>query len=73
MLTGADLLLVQDIRDRLRLTASRHRMLSDLARSYKLHTGSDLPDLTRFTHVSVHTRQEGDVHFERLWGILSVE
>lgn len=73
VLTEADLQLVQDIRDRLRLTASRHRMLTDLARSYKLHTGSDLPDLTRFTHVSVNTRQEGDAQFERLRGILSVE
>lgn len=73
VLTGADLQLVQDIRDRLRLTASRHRMLSDLARSYKLHTGSELPDLTRFTHVSVNTRKEGDAQFERLRGILSVE
>ncbi|MYA78017.1 MAG: hypothetical protein F4014_05680 [Gemmatimonadetes bacterium] len=73
VLTGADLRLVQDIRDRLRLTASRHRMLSDLARSYKLHTGSDLPDLKWFTHVSVNTRQEGDAQFERLRGILSVE
>jgi len=73
VLTGADLQLVEDIRVRLRLTASRHRMLSNLARSYKLHTGSDLPDLTRFTHVSVNTRQEGDAQFERLRGILSVE
>ena len=73
VLTDADLRLVEDIRGRLRLTASRHRMLSDLARSYKLHTGSDLPDLTRFTHVSVNTRQEGDAQFERLRGILSVE
>lgn len=73
VLTDADLQLVEDIRDRLRLTASRHRMLSDLVRSYKLHTGSDLPDLTRFTHVSVNTRQEGDAQFERLRGILSVE
>ncbi|MCY3554861.1 MAG: hypothetical protein OXH56_06010 [Gemmatimonadetes bacterium] len=73
VLTDADLQLVEDIRDRLRLTASRHRMLSDLARSYKLHTGSALPDLTRFTHVSVNTRQEGDAQFERLRGILSVE
>ena len=73
VLTGADQQLVEDIRGRLRLTASRHRMLTDLARSYKLHTGSDLPDLTRFTHVSVNTRQEGDAQFERLRGILSVE
>lgn len=73
VLTDADLQLVRDIRDRLRLTVSRHRMLSDLARSYKLHTGADLPDLTRFTHVSVHTRQEGDAQFERLRDILSVE
>ncbi len=73
VLTDADLQLVRDIRDRLRLTASRHRILTDLARSYKLHTASDLPDLTRFTHVSVKTRQEGDAQFERLRGILSVE
>lgn len=73
VLTDADLQLVQDIRDRLRLTASRHRMLSDLARYYKLHTGSDLPDLTRFTQISVNTRQEGDAQFERLRDILSVE
>ncbi len=73
VLTDADLQLVQDIRDRLRLTASRHRMLSDLARYYKLHTGSDLPDLTRFTQISVNTRQEGDAQFERLRGILTVE
>ena len=73
VLTGADLRLVEDIRGRLRLTASRHRMLTDLARSYKLHTGSELPDLTRFTRATVNTRQEGDAQFERLRGILSVE
>lgn len=73
VLTDADSRVVEDIRDRLRLTASRHRMLSDLVRSYKLHTGSDLPDLTRFSHVSVKTKQEGDAEFERLRGILSVE
>ncbi len=73
VLTGADLQLVEDIRGRLRLTASRHRMLADLARSYKLHTGSDLPDLTRFTLVTVNTRQEGDAQFERLRDLLAVE
>lgn len=73
VLTDADRQLVQDIRDRLRLTASRHRMLSDLARSYKLHTGSGLPDLTRFTQFSVDTRQEGDAQFERLRDLLAVE
>ena len=73
VLTERDARVVEDIRDRLRLTASRHRMLSDLVRSYKLHTGTDLPDLTRFTHVSVKTKQEGDAQFERLRGVLSVE
>lgn len=73
VLTDADLQVVEDIRNRLRLTSSRHRMLSDLARSYKLHTGSDLPDLARFSHVCVKTRHESDAQFERLRGILSVE
>ena len=73
VLTEADARVVSAIRDRLRLTASRHRMLSDLARSYKLHTGSELPDLAGFTHVSVGTKQEGEAQFERLRGVLSVE
>lgn len=72
-LSEADARVVSAIRNRLRLTASRHRMLSDLVRSYKLHTGSDLPDLTGFTHVSVKTKQEGEAQFERLRGVLSVE
>lgn len=72
VLTEADARVVEDLRNRLRLTASRHLMLSDLARSYKLHTGSDLPDLTRFTRVSVKTKQEGDAQFEQLRGVLSV-
>jgi len=73
VLTHADVRIVEDIRSRLRLTASRHRMLSDLVRAYKLHTGSDMPDLSKFTRVTVKTRQEGDAQFERLRGILSVE
>ena len=73
VLTDADARVVEDIRNRMRLTTSRHRMLSDLARSYKLHTGSDLPDLKRFTHVSVKTKQESDAQFERLRDILTVE
>ncbi|MCY3774020.1 MAG: hypothetical protein OXG98_18590 [Gemmatimonadetes bacterium] len=72
VLTDADVRIVEQIRSRLRLTVSRHRMLADLVRSYKLHTGSDMPDLTRFTHVSVKTKQEGDAQFERLRDILSV-
>lgn len=73
VLTDADVRIVEHIRNRLRLTASRHRMLSDLVRAYKLHTGSDMPDLSKFTRVPVKTRQEGDAQFERLRGILSVD
>lgn len=73
VLTDADVRIVEHIRSRLRLTASRHRMLSDLVRAYKLHTGSDVPDLSEFTRFTVKTKQEGDVQFERLRGILSVE
>ncbi len=73
VLTDADVRIVEHIRNRLRLTASRHRILSDLVRAYKLHTGSDMPDLSNFTRVVVKTRQEGNAQFERLRGILSVE
>ena len=73
VLTDADVRTVERLRSRLRLTASRHRMLADLVRSYKLHTGSDVPDLSKFTRVTVKTKQEGDAQFERLRGILSVE
>ena len=73
VLTETDLQVVELIRSRLRLTASRHRMLSDLVRAYKLHTGTETPDLSGVTRITVKTRQEGDAHFERLRGILSVE
>ncbi len=72
VLTDADVRIVEHIRSRLRLTASRHRMLSDLVRAYKLHTGSDMPDLSTFTRVTVKTKQEGDAQFERIRDILSV-
>ncbi len=73
VLTDTDAQVVEHIRSRLRLTASRHRILTDLVRAYKLHTGSEMPDLSKFTRVSVKTGQEGDAHFERLRNILSVE
>ena len=72
VLTDADARVIGDIRSRLRLTASRHRMLSNLVRTYKLHTGSDMPDLSKFTRINVKTRQEGDAQFERLRDILSM-
>lgn len=72
VLTDADVRIVEHVRSRLRLTASRHRMLSDLVRTYKLHTGSDMPDLSKFTRVTVKTKQEGDTQFERIRDILSV-
>ncbi len=72
VLTAADVRLVEHIRSRLRLTASRHRFLTDLMRAYKLYTGSELPDLSEFTRITVKTKQEGEAHFERLRGILSV-
>ena len=73
VLTDTDAQVVERIRSRLRLTASRQRMLVDLVRAYKLHTGSEVPDLSGFTRVTVKTKQEGDAHFERLRSILSVE
>ena len=72
VLTDADVRIVERLRSRLRLTASRHRMLSDLVRAYKLHTGSDMPDLSKFTRVTIKTKQEGDAQFERIRDILSV-
>ena len=72
VLTDTDARIIGDIRGRLRLTASRHRMLSDLVRAYKLHSGAALPDLSQFTRITVKTKQEGDAHFERLRDILSV-
>lgn len=72
VLTDTDARVIGDIRGRLRLTASRHRMLSDLVRAYKLHTGAAMPDLSQFTRITVRTKQEGDAHFERLRDILSV-
>ncbi len=73
VLSDTDTEVVEQIRNRLRLTASRQRMLVDLVRAYKLHTGSEVPDLSGFTRVTVKTRQEGDAHFEQLRSILSVE
>lgn len=72
VLTDTDARVIEGIRRRLRLTASRHRMLSDLVRAYKLHTGSDTPDLSQFSRITVKTRREGDAQFERLRNILSV-
>ena len=73
VLSDTDAQIVERIRSRLRLTASRQRMLMDLVRAYKLHTGEEVPDLSDFIRVTVNTRQEGDAHFERLRRILSVE
>lgn len=73
VLTDEDSQIVNKISAQLRLTASRHRMLLDLIRSYKLHTRAKVPELTEFTNVTVRTKQDGESYFDQIRRILSVE
>lgn len=73
VLTDTDVQIVNSISKRLRLTTSRHGMLLNLIRSYKLHTRAKVPELSEFTRVTVRTKQEGESYFEQVRRILSVE
>jgi adenosylhomocysteine nucleosidase len=66
ILDRADLQIIEQLNRKLRLTASQHKMLTDTARAYKLHTGKTLPDLSAFTQIAVTTKQEGKDRIERL-------
>lgn len=73
ILNEADLMMMDYIGRCLRLTASQHKMLTDTARTYKLHTGAALPDLSVFTQTVVTTKQEGKERIERLRHLLMVK
>ena len=73
ILNEADRSMMNHLNRCLRLTVSQHKMLTDTVRTYKLHTGKALPDLTAFTQTVVTTRQEGKDRIERLGQLLMVK
>jgi hypothetical protein len=73
ILNEADRSMMNHLNRCLRLTVSQHKMLTDTVRTYKLHTGKALPDLSAFTQTVVTTRQEGKDRIERLGQLLMVK
>ena len=66
ILISDDLTVLDLIRQNLRLTVTQHKLLTDYARSYKLHTKQALPDLSDFTKTIVTDKYEGKQLLERI-------